>query len=46
MSDEETLKWFTDRGHWIIRKVPNTKDQFYVAAGNPPARVLQIYNIQ
>ena len=46
MSDEETLKWFTDRGHWIIRKVPNTKDQFYVAVGHPPAKVLEIYNIK
>lgn len=43
MSDE--LQWFVDHGHWVIRKVPNTKDQFYVAAGDPPAHILKIYGI-
>ena len=38
-------KWFDDRGHWIIRKVPNTKNDFYVAVGDPPARILAIYGI-
>jgi hypothetical protein len=46
MTDEEALNWFAVRGHWVIRKVPNTKDQFYVAVGDPPAHVLAIYNIQ
>jgi hypothetical protein len=46
MTDEETLNWFAVRGHWVIRKVPNTKDQFYVAVGHPPATVLAIYNIK
>jgi hypothetical protein len=39
-------KWFDDLGHWIIRKVPNTKDQFYVAVGNPTEYVLGIYGIR
>lgn len=38
-------KWFDDRGHWIIRKVPNTKNDFYVAVGDPPTRILAIYGI-
>ena len=42
---DEELKWFAMRGFWIIRRVPNTKDQFYVAAGEPPAIVKQIYGI-
>ena len=43
--DDLDVEWFTVRGHWLIRKVPNTKDQFYVKCGNPPARVLEIYGI-
>lgn len=39
-------QWFHDRGFWIIRKVPNTKDKFYVAVGDPPARILKIYGIE
>ena len=39
-------KWFDDRGHWIIRKVPNTKNEFYVAVGDPPPRILKIYEIK
>lgn len=42
---DEELQWFVDRGFWIIRRVPNTKDQFYVACGEPPANVKQIYGI-
>jgi len=30
---------------WLIRKVPGTKDDYYVAEGNPPTRVLRAYNI-
>jgi len=41
----DDLKWFADRGHWIIRKVPNTKDEFYVVLGEPPTNVLKIYGI-
>ena len=43
--DDKDVEWFAVRGHWLIRKVPNTKDQFYVKCGNPPTRVLQIYGI-
>ena len=39
------LDWFAVRGHWVIRKVPNTKDQYYVACGHPPAHVLNVYGI-
>lgn len=39
------LQWFIDRGHWIIKKVPNTKDEFYVVCGNPPQKVLDVYGI-
>lgn len=45
MSDEDDLRWFAVRGHWIIRRVPNTKDKYYIACGHPPARILKIYNI-
>lgn len=43
--DQKFLQWIVDSGHWVIRKVPNTKDQFYLAAGNPPDHVLRIYGI-
>lgn len=39
-------KWFDDRDHWIIRKVPDTKNEFCVAVGNPPENVCKIYGIQ
>lgn len=32
--------------HWLIRKVPNTKDQYFVAEGNPPQNIKDIYNIK
>jgi hypothetical protein len=44
LSDEEM--WFVQNGHWLIRKVPNTKDKFYVVCGYPPANVKQIYGIE
>jgi hypothetical protein len=31
---------------WLIRKVPNTKDEFYVESGNPPQNVLDVYGIK
>jgi len=43
MSD--SLEWFSVRGHWVIRKVPNTKDTYYVACGLPPAHVLKVYGV-
>ncbi len=43
MTDD--LDFFRIRGHWVIRKVPNTKDQYYVACGYPPVNVLSIYGI-
>jgi len=39
------LQWFIDRGHWVIKKVPNTKDEYYVACGHPPEHVLTVYGI-
>lgn len=42
---DESLVFFLKHGHWVIRKVPNTKDDWYVACGDPPARVLKIYGI-
>lgn len=30
---------------WLIRKVPNTKDDYYVEYGYPPARVRKAYGI-
>jgi hypothetical protein len=30
---------------WLIRKVPNTKDQFYVEYGTPPKKVMDAYGI-
>lgn len=30
---------------WLIRKVPNTKDDYYVEHGTPPAHVLKAYGI-
>ncbi len=40
------IDFFLLRGYWVLRKVPNTKDQFYVACGNPPADVKRIYGIE
>ena len=40
------LQWFIDNGHWVIRKVPGTKDQFYTACGTPPDHVLKVYGIK
>lgn len=31
--------------NWLIRKEPNTRDNYYVAEGNPPAHVLEVYGI-
>lgn len=43
---DKDLEWFNERGHWVIRKVPNTKDQFYVAGSvTPPDNILKIYGI-
>lgn len=44
MTDD--LDFFRIRGHWVIRKVPNTKDQYYIACGSPPFEVLSIYGIK
>jgi len=41
----DDLEFFRLRGHWVIRRVPNTKDQFYVACGYPPDNVKRIYGI-
>jgi len=42
---DPALHWFAVRGFWVIRKIPNTKDQYYVACGYPPAHVLTVYGI-
>lgn len=34
-----------DKHDWIIKKVPNTKDQYYVESGTPPKYVLAVYGI-
>jgi hypothetical protein len=44
--DEKDIKWFEDNGFWLLGKVPGTKDQFYVKAGDPPPRIYKIYNIE
>ena len=41
----DDLEFFRLRCHWVIRRVPNTKDQFYVACGYPPDNVKRIYGI-
>ena len=43
---DEDLKWFAERGHWVIRKVPNTKDDYYVACGYPSVAALAAYGIE
>jgi hypothetical protein len=35
-----------DKHDWIIKKVPNTKDEFYVESGTPPKHVLAVYGIE
>lgn len=30
---------------WIIKKIPGTKDQYFVETGSPPEDVLRIYGI-
>lgn len=37
--------WFARHGHWLIRKKPNTKDDWFIVCGYPPANVLKIYGI-
>jgi len=44
--NEENINWFALRGHWVIKKKPHTKDEFYVACGFPPSNVLSIYGIK
>jgi len=46
MNDKDDLQWFIERDHWVIRRVPMTKDQYYVACGWPPYEVLSIYGIK
>lgn len=30
---------------WIIKKIPGSKDQYFVETGSPPERVLAVYGI-
>ena len=47
MTDEELIAWFNERGHWLIRKVPNTKDQYIVVTTvQPPDVVKKVYGIE
>lgn len=46
MSDIDDIQWFIDNGHWLIRKKPFTKDEWYVVCGSPPFEVLSIYGIK
>lgn len=32
--------------NWIIKKVPNTKDEYYVESGRPPKEVLDRFGIR
>lgn len=38
-------KHFSTDHDWLIRKVPNTKEDYYVEYGNPPLHVMKAYNI-
>lgn len=46
MDMQDELEWFASRGHWVIRRVPNTKDEYYIACGYPPYGILRIYRIK
>jgi hypothetical protein len=46
MSDQQDIEWFNQRGFWLLRKVPGTKDTFYVVGSvQPPDNIKRIYNI-
>lgn len=38
-------KHFSADHDWLIRKVPNTKDDYYIDHGNPPEHVRKAYGI-
>ena len=44
--DEQKRARDNEIDYWLIRKVPNTEDQYYVAEGNPPQDVKDMYNIK
>lgn len=47
LSEEELIAWFDQQGHWLIRKVPGTKDQMQVVGSVvPPDHVKQVYGIE
>lgn len=47
MTDEELIAWFNERGHWLIRKVPNTKgENMVVSKCQPPDYVKAAYGIK
>lgn len=43
--DQKFLMWIEENNFWVLRRVPNTKDEYYIAAGNPPAHVREIYKV-
>ena len=32
--------------HWVIKKAPGAKDEYYVESGKPPRHVLDVYGIE
>tara|TARA_R110000822_G_scaffold100807_2_gene226736 strand:- start:3110 stop:3280 length:171 start_codon:yes stop_codon:yes gene_type:complete len=46
LTDEEFIALFNKNGRWLIRKVPNTKDQYIVVTtAQPPDAVKEVYGI-
>ena len=47
MTDEELIAWFDKNGHWLIRKVPDTRGEKMVAGPvQPPDNVKEVYGIK
>jgi len=44
--EAEQVQQLPSTSQWLIRKVPNTKDTYYVAEGTPPDNVLEVYGIK
>lgn len=42
----QQVQQLASTSQWLIRKVPNTKDTYYVAEGTPPDNVLEVYGIK
>tara|TARA_B110000977_G_C11057119_1_gene484510 strand:- start:271 stop:447 length:177 start_codon:yes stop_codon:yes gene_type:complete len=47
LTDQEFIAFFNKNGRWLIRKVPNTKDQYIVVTtAQPPDAVKEVYGIK